>query len=110
MKQRDFGRLQSHLFPPYFALSSATSLITLLSAAGASGYSDLFSLTYLGPWTALLTSLLNWLWVGPWSTDVMFEKYDLLESMGIPVEDGKKKEILKKIPKIAELNQKFGML
>jgi len=112
MDVKSFGILQSHLFPPYFIFQSVSNLITLCCQISIQNGDPMHSST-TPIWVALACSLLNWLVFGPWSIEVMFEKHKLLEGSGYKVGDDKtdkKEEIRKRLPKIAEISKKFGML
>lgn len=82
LPRQTFGKLQAKLFPKYFALSSFTltlQLITLKSLKAMSGKAAHSSAKALG--VALLMTLINQFYLEPKSTSNMMERYEL-ESKG----------------------------
>lgn len=82
LPRQTFGKLQAKLFPKYFALSSFTltlQLITLKSLKAMTGKAAHSSAKALG--VALLMTLINQFYLEPKSTSNMMERYDL-ESKG----------------------------
>jgi len=81
LPRQTFGKLQSKLFPKYFALLStaiAVCLGTITFAPGA--VLPRGQLISLG--VALGTTVLNWLWVEPVNTKLMFDRYALENDKG----------------------------
>jgi len=93
LPRQTFGSLQSKLFPKYFQLSAATivtSLITLKAFSGAD------KSVYITLGVALLTTLVNLLWLEPASTKVMFERYSLENEKSRSEEESSRLSKLKK--------------
>ncbi|KAA6430083.1 MAG: transmembrane protein [Trebouxia sp. A1-2] len=81
LPRQTFGKLQSKLFPKYFALLStamAVCLGTMTFAPGA--VLPRGQLISLG--VALGTTVVNWLWVEPVNTKLMFDRYALENDKG----------------------------
>lgn len=81
LPRHTFGKLQSKLFPPYFALLSAANAICLSTIAFAPG-SSLPKGQAIALGLALATSVLNWLWVEPVNTKLILERYSLENQKG----------------------------
>jgi len=81
LPRQTFGRLQSKLFPKYFALSSAAPGILLgtlyYATSGAAPVKEFYLLGI-----ALMGSLVNLLFTEPAATKVMFQRYELENSTG----------------------------
>ncbi len=78
LPRQTFGKLQAKLFPKYFALSSFTlalQLITLKSLKAMTGKAAHSSAKALG--VALLMTLINQFFLEPKSTSNMMERYEL---------------------------------
>eukprot|EP00803_Ostreobium_quekettii_P006307 evm.model.scf_1937.3 EVM.evm.TU.scf_1937.3 scf_1937:17117-21128(+) len=93
MKRQDFGRIQSKLFPKYFALAAVT-IITLLNTIQLASR----------PWVlygALAATLGNWLLVEPRASTILLERYGL-ENGGAQDEGTK--------ARIKALQKSFGKL
>ena len=85
-----FGKVQSRLFPIYFALSAAC-FIAMIGTAAALGALGQKQLVTLG--VGLVSVLINLFGVEPWTTKIMFERYDL-ENTGQG--DGERAKALRK--------------
>ncbi|KAL3135000.1 hypothetical protein ABBQ32_007951 [Trebouxia sp. C0010 RCD-2024] len=96
LPRQTFGKLQSKLFPKYFALLTTSTAICLGTIAFAPGSTlPQSQLTALG--IALSTTVLNWLYVEPANTKLMFERYALENGRGARDE-----------ARIAQLKKDFG--
>ena len=94
LPRQTFGRLQSKLFPKYFAVSSAAPallLATLRFIAGGAAPAKEVTLLVI----ALVASLVNLLITEPIATKVMFERYDLENAEG-PRDEAAIKALTKK--------------
>ncbi|KAL4459187.1 hypothetical protein ABPG75_014052 [Micractinium tetrahymenae] len=80
LPRQTFGRLQSKLFPLYFGLSAACCAIQLGVLAFAAAAAPRKELLLLG--IGLGSSLLNLLFVEPYCTKVMFQRYALENKEG----------------------------
>lgn len=76
MPRQMFGRVQSKLFPLYFALTTGANIL-MLATLGLLRASPAPTsvLTWLA--ASLAGSLVNWLFIEPKCTGVMFQRYDL---------------------------------
>jgi hypothetical protein len=93
LPRQTFGRLQSKLFPQYFALSVTTLILQLATLAyGLPIGLQREQLTSLG--IALLGSLANCVYVEPTATKMMLDRYELENSSG-----PKDQELIKKMKK-----------
>ena len=92
-----FGRLQAKLFPIYFTLLAATSVLQAATLALGPGLARPQAVT-LG--VGLAATLLNLVVVEPASTRSMFERYEL-ESLGAAARDE---------ARVAALRKEFGKL
>ncbi|KAF6257297.1 hypothetical protein COO60DRAFT_1239627 [Scenedesmus sp. NREL 46B-D3] len=76
MPRQMFGRVQSKLFPMFFALTTGANLVLLgslqLSPAGLAGAPQ-NAVAALG--VSAVSSLANWLFIEPKTTGLMFERY-----------------------------------
>lgn len=97
LPRQTFGKLQSKLFPIYFAISSAAPAILLATmhalTAGTAPKKEVILLV-----TSLVASLFNMVIAEPVATKIMFARYDLENASGPRDEDAIKK-----------LKAKFGM-
>ncbi|GFR45705.1 hypothetical protein Agub_g7015 [Astrephomene gubernaculifera] len=78
LPRQTFGRVQAKLFPQYFALTTGANLMalaTLFLAGAASTAPGLRALVALG--VALAGTLVNWLYIEPICTGLMFQRYDI---------------------------------
>lgn len=75
LPRKTFGKLQSKLFPKYFALCSASLVLQLVTLPVLNIASTKRSLQILG--VGLAFTLLNQFYLEPKSTSVMFERYRL---------------------------------
>lgn len=78
LPRQTFGKVQSKLFPQYFALTAGTNLMALVTLAlgGALATEQgVPALVTLG--VGLATTLANWLWLEPVCTKLMFDRYDI---------------------------------
>lgn len=97
LPRQTFGRLQSKLFPLYFALLSATSTLALGTLAYGLGLGITHkSLTPLV--VGVVASVLNWVWIEPVNTKILFERYDLENSSG-PKDHDRIKQLTKQFGK-----------
>lgn len=97
--RQTFGKIQSHLFPRYFALTTAANILvlgTLLLGPMKGAPSQVATVL----WVSLVSSLINWLALEPVTTKVMFQRYDL-ENLPEKTEEVK--------AQIKALYGKFGM-
>ncbi|KAK9861108.1 hypothetical protein WJX84_006090 [Apatococcus fuscideae] len=75
LARQQFGKLQSKLFPLYFLIGAACNTIMMGSLAfGPAGLAKKQAFVLGG---SLVTALLNWVFVEPKTTDLMFERYEL---------------------------------
>ena len=83
MPRQTFGKVQSHLFPQYFALTTGANVILLGSLLLASGSGAVSGFGVASPalkqaaivlGTALAVSLVNWLSIEPIATKLMFQR------------------------------------
>lgn len=88
LPRQTFGRLQSKLFPKYFALSAAAPAIMLATLNYATGGAPPVKEMYLLG-ISLVGSVLNLLWTEPAATRVMFQRYDLENAKG-PRDEGER--------------------
>ncbi|TPX67832.1 hypothetical protein CcCBS67573_g07363 [Chytriomyces confervae] len=80
-----FGHLQNAQFPPYFAISAATTLFLTMGVAA-------------------LVSLLNLFWAGPVTTKVMLDRKDLVKkNQPVPEEMNRKFSILHGVSSLLNL-------
>ncbi|RXK38803.1 hypothetical protein M231_03979 [Tremella mesenterica] len=116
LSRETFGTLQSHLLPVYFGtttLLSSTLLLThlwfhpsLISsprvpphwATSEEGQQGLLIIA------SLIPSLINWIYVGPKATEIMFERHRLERLEGKEYDDPSPSESMNK------LNKKFATL
>ncbi|CAB9506924.1 Transmembrane protein 205 [Seminavis robusta] len=77
LPRQTFGKLQSKLFPKYFALSSLTIVLQLITASRLPGIAAASSRA-LG--VSLVMTLLNQFILEPKSTKVMFDRYEFENS------------------------------
>lgn len=97
LPRQTFGKLQSKLFPIYFALSSTASAILLSTLfAATNGAAPRKQVVLLG--ISLVASLFNMIIAEPVATKIMFARYDLENATGPRDEAAIKK-----------LKGKFGM-
>ncbi|GLI65156.1 hypothetical protein VaNZ11_008608 [Volvox africanus] len=100
LPRQTFGKVQSKLFPQYFALTTGANLLALvtLALAGATATSaGVRALVALG--VSLVGLLVNWLAIEPICTDLMFQRYDI-ENLPEKTEADKER--------IATLYKQFG--
>jgi hypothetical protein len=74
-QRQAFGKVQSKLFPAYFALTTGCVAVMLATAAMAGSVTEPKVLGVLS--VSLALSLVNWLGIEPIATKLMFERYDL---------------------------------
>ncbi|KAK9904742.1 hypothetical protein WJX75_001688 [Coccomyxa subellipsoidea] len=76
LPRQTFGKLQAKLFPQYFAVAIAAGVLQIgtLTFGVPGGIARTQSIT-LG--VALVSSLVNWLYIEPMATNLMFERYNL---------------------------------
>ncbi|XP_034606947.1 uncharacterized protein [Setaria viridis] len=115
LPRHQFGSLQGKMFPAYFMLISACSAISVAAFA------------YLHPWKtastveryqlgflllALGCNLSNLLVITPMMVEMTKKRYKLEKDLGIGSEVGnsKNKEMAKRSPALAAMNQKFRMI
>eukprot|EP00891_Asterochloris_glomerata_P009601 jgi/Astpho2/9601/fgenesh1_pg.00146_%23_40_t len=79
LSRQTFGKLQAKLFPQYFALLSGSATLALGTAAFGS-HGTVTTRQLIPLLLALLTSVVNWVWVEPVNTRLMFRRYDLENS------------------------------
>lgn len=82
LPRQTFGRVQSRLFPLYFALTTLCTLLqlgtlTVLSRGGALPRAPAIQLA-----VGVVAGLANWLVVEPHTTGIMFERYALENADG----------------------------
>jgi hypothetical protein len=78
MPRQTFGRVQSKLFPMYFALTTGANLVLLGSlylAKGGFAAAPANAVTTLA--VAAAASVGNWLFIEPVATKLMFQRYDI---------------------------------
>jgi hypothetical protein len=78
MPRQTFGRVQSKLFPMYFALTTGCNLVLLGSlylAQGGFAAAPANAVNTLA--AAAVASVLNWLFIEPLATNLMFQRYDI---------------------------------
>ncbi|KAG2441228.1 hypothetical protein HYH02_010071 [Chlamydomonas schloesseri] len=100
LPRQTFGKVQSKLFPQYFALTAGSNLLALatlwLAGAGTTP-AGTRALVALG--VSLVGLLANWLYLEPICTDLMFQRYDI---ENLPEKTDADKD------KIAALYKQFG--
>eukprot|EP00882_Tetradesmus_deserticola_P002414 GHRQ01002573.1.p1 GENE.GHRQ01002573.1~~GHRQ01002573.1.p1 ORF type:complete len:252 (+),score=85.74 GHRQ01002573.1:140-895(+) len=101
MPRQMFGRVQSKLFPMFFALTTGANLVLLgslqLSPAGLAGAPQ-NAVAALG--VSAVSSLANWLFIEPKTTGLMFERYAIENKPSKSADDE---------ADIKRLYKKFGM-
>lgn len=102
MPRQMFGRVQSKMFPKYFSLTTTAALVLLAGHAfSAAGPGLALSAPGVAPLaTAVGLSVLNWLFIEPYVTDMMFQRYDIENKASKTAEDE---------AEIKRLFKKFGM-
>lgn len=76
LPRQTFGRVQSRLFPIYFAWTAVSSVLQLASVRTLT--EDGMPLAVLG--VELTSALLNWFWVEPVTSRLMYRRYALENS------------------------------
>ncbi|PWN23016.1 hypothetical protein BCV69DRAFT_105342 [Microstroma glucosiphilum] len=105
--RKTFGLMQSKIFPIYFAMGTVTpaALIgNLALAQGSLSAVPTFPLAALG--ISMVANAINWLYLGPKATNVMFERHELEREEGIDAYKDKDKAS----PKMKQLSKTFGQL
>lgn len=74
-QRQSFGKVQSKLFPAYFALTTGCVAVMLATTVMAGSVTDTKVVIGLG--VSLALSLVNWVGIEPIATKLMFERYDL---------------------------------
>eukprot|EP00775_Hariotina_reticulata_P012764 gene12764-12893_t len=101
MPRQMFGRVQSKLFPMYFALTTAANLVLLgglyLAPGGLAAAPSNAAVTLA---VSAAASLANWLFIEPKTTGLMFERYDI---------ENKEKKTAEDEAAIKHLYKQFGM-
>jgi len=112
-----FGRLQSKMFPVYFAFQTGTLALSL-AAALKENPPDSLSDAFARPDLRLLAgslavALANLIWFEPWTTSLMWKRHAIERELGTGHEVG----ILKPLdpvkandPRLVAISKKFGML
>ncbi|PSN67684.1 hypothetical protein BS50DRAFT_550652 [Corynespora cassiicola Philippines] len=110
-----FSTLQKHTFPVYFTLQSVTPLLMALTYPAAGGWRALLPLQHTQSSddrlaftlisTMLVTGLINWVYVGPQTTEVMkLRKHQETRDGKKSYDEGPHSE------EMQQLNKRFGML
>ncbi|SCV72749.1 BQ2448_4286 [Microbotryum intermedium] len=103
LPRQQFGNLQSKLFPPFFALQSAGSLVLLGLYKRAGHVLSRHDSTSWVLGGMSVAGLLNLLIVGPWTTAIMFRRHrvERLEGTTYSAPDPS--------PKMKSLNKRFAI-
>jgi len=80
LPRRQFGKLQSKLFPKYFNICALTVLLQLLTLSKLPSLSS--TKTYRALSVAMIMTLVNLFILEPKSTKIMFERYELEDQPG----------------------------
>eukprot|EP00879_Flechtneria_rotunda_P007162 GHRR01007516.1.p1 GENE.GHRR01007516.1~~GHRR01007516.1.p1 ORF type:complete len:223 (+),score=77.89 GHRR01007516.1:460-1128(+) len=99
MPRQMFGRVQSKLFPQYFALTTAANLV-LLAAYYMGGVTSAPANAVATLGVSAAASLANWLFIEPKTTTLMFQRYDIENKPSKTGDDE---------AQIKQLYKKFGM-
>lgn len=82
--RKTFGLMQSKIFPIYFGMGTvipAALIGNLALAQGALSAVPTFPLAALG--VTMVANAINWLYLGPKATNIMFERHELEKEEGI---------------------------
>jgi hypothetical protein len=99
MPRQTFGKVQSKLFPLFFALTTGCNLL-LLGSLYLTGLSTAPPRAVLTLGVAAVASLANWLFIEPKTTTLMFERYDI---------ENKPRKTSEDETRIKALYKQFGM-
>lgn len=105
--RKTFGLMQSKIFPIYFGMGTvipAALIGNLALAQGSLSAVPTFPLVALG--VTMVTNAINWLYLGPKATKVMFERHELEKEEGVDAYKDKDKAS----PKMQQLSKTFSQL
>ena len=111
-----FGRLQSTIFPAYFCFSTvclSSSVLTSVALVPPHSIWGLLRPDLLVQSGALAASIVNMIWLEPWTTSVMWERHKIERELGTGHEVGQLRPsdaAKANDPRLRTLSRRFGVL